>query len=172
MAGRVLTPQEVYAHVLTFDDHVRFKRLHTAGSYRPSKPMGGQVARLPREYTRWADNAAPEEIDEFWNAITKFDFDEAQRLSGLSGRVIADLIAQAQEGQVRLSGRAAPEEAYWLGIPLQRVLNLTRLDGNMHKYFHRYANKGSGPPYAALGKRAHEAFEKFTRLLNKEKGSA
>lgn len=174
-AGRTFEPdhedvalaQWVYYTLIALDRHVVVRYVGSPSFLRRGSGRSVPVVRLPREYTRWADKATEEDIDQFWEYVLTGQWRKAKKLSGLPHSVIAELMAAAAE-ESRFVG-AYREEAYIprLGIKLSTLLYLIRVEAGERraKLIDKYINRKHAPVFAALPNKVKEAFIWLARAI-------
>lgn len=165
-----MKPEEAYDLVVNLDRRVRIRPDMPSPTPRGAGNQNPTVgAPPPVEYTRWAERATDDEVDQFWFLISEGNWKKAKQISGLPTSVITDILASFHDtgdymGRTRVT-------AYVMNgkLPLHRFLYLLRIAPNSHaKYYDRYINNTKAPPYNALPKRAREAFEYLARVLERE----
>lgn len=134
---RVVNSRKLFKIIANLDDHVVVVR-RGVPKHTPWRPAGGKAAKLPREYTRWAESAKEEDVERFWDFVVRGYWKQAKKLSGLPEKVIVEMMAAAAE-DTKYSGSVSAGGAYVLGIPLERFKAiLEEVDGG--RVFRKYAN--------------------------------
>lgn len=160
-----MSGSELYSLTLVFDKNVR--KVWRQVDPGPRRPASAAIPKFPRAYYRFVERADDDTVDEFWSAIYAKDYTRAQALSGLKPSEIVGIIASIHDDG-RTSGAASGEEYYFGPIKLHIWLDAVRNhpDRLVRRYWTRYANAGTGPPWEGLPERARQAFEQLAVLYN------
>ena len=156
----------MYLATLSFDSNVRAVPRYGGRSSFP-RPIGSPVVKFPASYYKFANKASLEEVDKFWDYMMRKDYDAASRISGMKWKDLVAIISAINAGYTRTAGSPQAIEYYFGDIPLERWKAIVfQLPTWVSKYWRHYANRGHGPPWEALPKRALEAFDMLAEAYN------